>query len=80
MLFRSVRATEEAAKAKSGKAKIRTGSKQQAIQVLAQKVGDSLNTTVRIKLGLRKGVIEIDFASVDDLKRILEEMGQETDF
>ena len=76
----SVRATEEAAKTKSGKAKIRTGSKQQAIQVLAQKVGDSLNTTVRIKLGLRKGVIEIDFASVDDLKRILSEMGQDTDF
>ena len=76
----SVRATEEAAKTKSGKAKIRTGSKQQAIQVLAQKVGDSLNTTVRIKLGLRKGVIEIDFASVDDLKRILKEMGQDTEF
>jgi ParB family chromosome partitioning protein len=76
----SVRATEELVKKPGKKAKIRQGSKQQALKSLADTLSDKLNTSVRIKLGLRKGTIEIDFASVDDMKRILTELGQETKF
>ena len=76
----SVRATEELVKKPGQKAKIRQGSKQQALKTLADTLSDKLNTSVRIKLGLRKGTIEIDFASVDDMKRILTELGQETKF
>jgi ParB family transcriptional regulator, chromosome partitioning protein len=76
----SVRATEELVKKTGQKAKIRQGSKQQALKALADTLSDNLNTSVRIKLGLRKGTIEIDFASVDDMKRILTELGQETKF
>jgi ParB family chromosome partitioning protein len=76
----SVRATEELVKKPGQKAKIRQGSKQQALKSLADTLSDKLNTSVRIKLGLRKGTIEIDFASVDDMKRILTELGQETKF
>jgi ParB family chromosome partitioning protein len=76
----SVRATEELVKKPGQKAKIRQGSKQQALKALADTLSDKLNTSVRIKLGLRKGTIEIDFASVDDMKRILTELGQETKF
>ena len=76
----SVRATEELVKKPRKKAKITPGSKQASLKALAEKLSDSLNTSVRIKLGLRKGTIEIDFASVDDMKRILREMGQDTEF
>ncbi len=76
----SVRATEELVKKPAGKAKIKVGGKQTALKALADTLSDSLNTSVRIKLGLRKGTIEIDFASVDDMKRILTELGQETKF
>jgi ParB family chromosome partitioning protein len=71
---------EELVKKPGKKAKIRQGSKQQALKSLADTLSDKLNTSVRIKLGLRKGTIEIDFASVDDMKRILTELGQETKF
>jgi ParB family chromosome partitioning protein len=76
----SVRATEELVKKPAGKAKIKVGGKQTALKALADTLSDSLNTSVRIKLGLRKGTIEIDFASVDDMKRILTELGQDTKF
>jgi ParB family chromosome partitioning protein len=76
----SVRATEELVKKPGKKAKIKQGSKQQALKTLADQLSDSLNTSVRIKLGLRKGTIEIDFASVEDMKRILKELGQDSSF
>jgi ParB family chromosome partitioning protein len=76
----SVRATEELVKKPGKRATIKAGSKQAALRSLAESLGNSLNTSVRIKLGLRKGTIEIDFASVDDMKRILKELGQETKF
>ncbi|MEY4417711.1 MAG: hypothetical protein RIQ88_149 [Actinomycetota bacterium] len=76
----SVRETEEATKEKKQRANIKPGSRQAILKDLANKVGDKLNTSVRIKMTLKKGTIEIDFASVDDLKRILKEMGQDTDF
>jgi ParB family chromosome partitioning protein len=71
----SVRATEELVKTPTRKGKVKVGGKQQALKTLADSIGDRLNTSVRIKLGLKKGTIEIDFASVDDLNRILGELG-----
>ncbi|NDD25939.1 MAG: ParB/RepB/Spo0J family partition protein [Actinobacteria bacterium] len=71
----SVRDTELAAKALPTKPKIKLGGKQQALNTLAEKIGDSLDTKVKIKLGARKGTITIDFASVDDLNRIVKAMG-----
>lgn len=76
----SVRATEELVKKPGTKARINAGSKQTSLKALAESISDKLNTSVRIKLGLRKGTIEIDFASVEDMKRILGELGQETKF
>jgi len=76
----SVRATEELVKNPAKKAKIRVGGRQDALKSLAESISNKLNTSVRIKLGLKKGTIEIDFASVDDMKRILTELGQDTKF
>jgi len=76
----SVRATEELLKKPAKKGKIKAGSRQEALKTLADQLGNTLNTSVRIKLGLKKGTIEIDFASVDDMKRILTELGQDTKF
>jgi ParB family chromosome partitioning protein len=76
----SVRATEELLKKPGKKGKIKAGTRQQALKTLADQLGDRLSTSVRIKLGLKKGTIEIDFASVDDMKRILTELGQDTKF
>jgi ParB family chromosome partitioning protein len=76
----SVRATEELVKKPSKKGRIKPGGKQDALKTLAESLSDKLNTSVRIKLGLKKGTIEIDFASVDDMKRILNELGQDTKF
>ena len=76
----SVRATEELLKKPAKRGKIKAGSRQEALKTLADQLGNKLNTSVRIKLGLKKGTIEIDFASVDDMKRILTELGQDTKF
>jgi len=76
----SVRATEEILKEKKKKPIIRLGGKTAALDALAEKLGNSLNTSVRVKMSLKKGTIEIDFASVDDLKRILTELNQDTKF
>lgn len=76
----SVRATEELVKKPGKKGKIKQGGKQDALKTLAESLSDKLNTSVRIKLGMKKGTIEIDFASVDDMKRILNELGQDTKF
>ena len=76
----SVRATEEFVKNPSKKTKVKLGSRQESLRTLAEKLSDNLNTSVRIKLGLKKGTIEIDFASVEDMQRILKELGQDTEF
>ena len=75
----SVRATEEAAKAQpaAGKtAKPTPGARRAYLDEVALKLGDRLNTRVRIGLGARKGQVVIDFASIQDLNRILEELGE----
>jgi ParB family chromosome partitioning protein len=43
---------------------------------VAGRLGDRLNTSVKIKLTSRKGQISIDFATIGDLNRILGEMGE----
>ena len=75
----SVRATEEAAKSQpsAGKtAKATPGARRAYLDEVAGKLGDRLNTRVKISLGARKGQVKIDFASIQDLNRILEELGE----
>lgn len=75
----SVRATEEAAKSQpnTGKSvKPIPGARRAYLDEVAGKLGDRLNTRVKIALGARKGQVTIDFASIQDLNRILEEIGE----
>jgi ParB family chromosome partitioning protein len=62
------------AKAKTTKA---AGPHQAHLDEIAEGLGDRLETRVKVNLGARKGSITIDFASIDDLNRILGELGQE---
>ena len=79
----SVRATEEAAKtiaaagtmAKS--VKPQPGARRAYLDEVAGKLGDRLNTRVQITLGARKGQVKVEFASIQDLNRILSELGEE---
>ena len=43
---------------------------------LAERLGDRLNTRVKIALSSRKGQLTIDFATIQDLNRILAEIGE----
>ncbi|QYM64366.1 MULTISPECIES: ParB/RepB/Spo0J family partition protein [unclassified Microbacterium] len=75
----SVRATEQAAKSQpsaSTSAKATPGARRAYLDEVAGKLGDRLNTRVKISLGARKGQVTIDFASIQDLNRILEELGE----
>lgn len=76
----SVRATEQAAKslpATSGKTpKPQPGARRAYLEEVSGKLGDRLNTRVQISLGARKGQVKIDFASIQDLNRILTELGE----
>lgn len=76
----SVRAAEAAAKmpdASPGRsARPQAGSRRAHLDELAERLGDRLNTRVRISLTARKGQINIDFATIQDLNRIMEELGE----
>lgn len=76
----SVRATEEAAKATpsagTAKAKPQAGARRAYLDEVSGKLGDRLNTRVKITLGARKGQVAIEFASIHDLNRILAELGE----
>ncbi|MEU1973212.1 ParB/RepB/Spo0J family partition protein [Microbacterium sp. NPDC019599] len=76
----SVRAAEAAAKAPdAGRTRVpkpTAGSRRAHLDEVAERLGDRLNTRVRISLTARKGQINIDFASIQDLNRILEELGE----
>ncbi|WP_029146099.1 ParB/RepB/Spo0J family partition protein [Microbacterium luticocti] len=78
----SVRAAEAAAKAKDAAATRSTppkpGARQAYLNEVAERLGDRLNTKVKVSLGARKGQISIDFATVQDLNRILAELGEST--
>ncbi len=77
----SVRATEQAAKAlpaAPGRTpKPTPGARRAYLDEVSTKLGDRLNTRVQISLGARKGQLKIDFASIQDLNRILTEIGEE---
>jgi ParB family chromosome partitioning protein len=75
----SVRAAEAAAgvisPAKPRGGKPVAGKRQQHLGELADRLGDRLDTRVKIALGTSKGTITIDFATVADLRRIFDELG-----
>jgi ParB family transcriptional regulator, chromosome partitioning protein len=75
----TVRQAEELATtdvpAKAARASSRQGARKDQLADLAERLGDRLNTRVAISLAKTKGTITIDFASVQDLNRILGEMG-----
>ncbi|WP_022889108.1 ParB/RepB/Spo0J family partition protein [Agromyces italicus] len=77
----SVRAAESIAtkEPKPSRVKPSAGRRQDFLDDLATRLGDRLNTRVKIALGARKGQISIDFATVQDLRRILGELGEELD-
>lgn len=73
----SVRATEELVALAQGAAP-KTARRRQAepqrherLDFLASSLQDRLDTNVKITLGARKGKVQIDFATVDDLNRIM---------
>jgi ParB family chromosome partitioning protein len=76
----SVRAAEAAAGLLSTKpsraAKPTAGGRQGHLDEIAQRLGDRLNTRVKVSLGSSKGSIVIDFATVADLNRILAELNE----
>lgn len=73
----SVRATEELAtlmarnQEDAAKAPVRPRRNTQQFDEMASSLTDLLDTSVKITLGAKKGRIAIDFASVDDLNRIM---------
>ncbi len=78
----SVRATEEAVavgatgpdEEPAARRRPRAGERHVALDDLAGRLSDRLDTRVRIALGRRKGTLTVDFASVEDLDRILATM------
>lgn len=75
----SVRSLEEivaiAKTPSKGKGRVRPGGRQDMLAGLADQVGDHLSTKVKISIGKGKGTIVIEFGSVDDLRRIVSEIG-----
>ncbi|TDL44870.1 ParB/RepB/Spo0J family partition protein [Kocuria rosea] len=74
----SVRATEEAVQLtetgerKPQRAAAPAGRNKERLDYIAEAFSDRLDTSVRIALGARKGKMTIEFASVEDLNRIIE--------
>ncbi len=74
----SVRAAEAlvSRNPKPVKSRPAAGRRQAHLDEIAERLGDRLNTRVKVALGARKGQITIEFASVQDLNRILGELGE----
>nr|WP_240898701.1 ParB/RepB/Spo0J family partition protein [Kocuria sediminis] len=74
----SVRATEEAVALAEGterkvpRAAAPAGRHKERLDYIAEAFADRLDTSVKIALGARKGKMTIEFASVEDLNRIIE--------
>ena len=51
------------------------GERSPQLDDLASRLSDRLDTRVKINLGRRKGKVTIEFASVEDLHRVLDQMG-----
>jgi len=79
----SVRATEEivtlmsSEDAQKARRAPRAGQRSVAIDELATRLSDRFETRVKVSLGKSKGRMTVEFASVDDLNRILEVMAPE---
>lgn len=79
----SVRATEEAVALSSDRpaerkqSKPRETARNERLDFLASSLSDRLDTNVKIALGARKGKVSIEFASVEDLNRIMEVLAPE---
>jgi ParB family chromosome partitioning protein len=73
----SVRATEEIValggddEPEAPRRRPRAGERHGALDELATRLSDRFDTRVKIALGQRKGKLTVEFASVDDLNRIL---------
>ncbi|MBM7847147.1 ParB/RepB/Spo0J family partition protein [Arthrobacter roseus] len=73
----SVRATEELVALSDGLRrpartnKPRAGARHERLDYLESSLADRLETSVKITLGAKKGKVSIEFASVDDLNRIM---------
>ena len=78
----SVRSLEEivAVTKPAPKGKVRPGSRQDLFKGLADQVGDHLSTRAKISIGKGKGILAIEFASLDDLKRIIKEIGVDAEY
>ena len=76
----SVRATEEVVTlaknetARKPKPAPRKPMQAPGLQDLANRLSDSFDTRVKVELGQRKGRIVVEFATVDDLERIVQLM------
>ena len=74
----SVRATEEIIAATSpkaaGKAKKKSGGTSPEVNEIAERLGDPLDTRVKIKGGKTKGEISIEFSGYADLARIVKKI------
>ncbi|GAA1111588.1 ParB/RepB/Spo0J family partition protein [Arthrobacter flavus] len=77
----SVRTTEELVSMNDGLRRPvkpntpRAGARHERLDYLASSLSDRLDTSVKITLGARKGKVSIEFASVDDLNRIMGVLG-----
>jgi ParB family chromosome partitioning protein len=73
----SVRAAEAAAGETSTRKRPRAaaGRRQDELTEIAERLGDHLDTRVRVSLGATKGTVSIDFATMADLRRILAGIG-----
>lgn len=76
----SVRAAEAVASRapKSKRVRPTAGRRNDHLDEIAERLGDRLNTRVKVTLGATRGQIVIDFATIQDLNRILAEMGEPT--
>lgn len=52
------------------------GRRQGHLDEIADRLGDRLDTRVKISLGARKGQIKVDFATIGDLNRIMGVLGE----
>ncbi|MFC4806464.1 ParB/RepB/Spo0J family partition protein [Falsarthrobacter nasiphocae] len=77
----SVRSTEELVSQQDAlltdepKKTSRENPRHERLDYLATSLSDRLDTNVKITLGARKGKVQIDFASVEDLNRIMDILG-----
>ena len=70
----SVRGLEElvsGVKVKPIRGKIIPGGKQDMLKEMAEKLGENLDTVVKIQLGRKKGQLIIEFGNIADLRRIV---------